>query len=193
MIQVIGDTMNSALGLSRDPQQLTLLQMGLRAIVIYAIALGMVRVGGDRRFIAKHAALDVLLTIILGSTLSRAINGSAPFFETLGAAFALVLLHWLLALIAFHFDRFDPLIKGRSHMLIQDGEINHAAMKKSHISYRDLKSSLRLKANLTDPSQVEQARLEASGEISIILKDKPPRVIELPVKSGVQTVRIQLN
>jgi uncharacterized membrane protein YcaP (DUF421 family) len=40
--------------------------------VIYIAALVTVRLVGDRRFIGKYAALDVLLTVILGSTLSRA-------------------------------------------------------------------------------------------------------------------------
>lgn len=191
MIQEIGEALNSALGL--DAQQLTLWQMGLRAGIIYVAALVMVRVVGDRRFIAKHAGLDVLLTIILGSTLSRAINGSAPFFATLGSALVLVLLHWLFAAIAFYFDRFDTSIKGHSRILIQNGQINQKALKKSHISYRDLQSSLRLRAKLTDPSEVEMARLESSGEISVIPQKQPPKVIKFPVESGVKTVRIELN
>ncbi len=72
MIMSLNDFTNSALGL--DAQQLNIWQMGLRAAVIYIAALIMVRLSGDRRFIGKYAAFDVILSIIFGSTLSRAIN-----------------------------------------------------------------------------------------------------------------------
>jgi hypothetical protein len=110
MIQEVWGFTRWALGL--EAIRLNLGQMGLRASVIYIAALMTVRLVGDRRFIGKYAALDVLLTVILGSTLSRAINGSAPFFESLGAALVLVGMHWLFSAIAFHFDRFDTLISG---------------------------------------------------------------------------------
>lgn len=42
--------------------------MGLRAAVIYLAALLMVRIAGDRRFIDKYAAFDVIVSIIFGST-----------------------------------------------------------------------------------------------------------------------------
>ncbi|MEQ9549584.1 MAG: hypothetical protein RIM23_08200 [Coleofasciculus sp. G3-WIS-01] len=75
MIQTVGDTISWAFGL--EAQTLNVWQMGLRAAVIYGTALIMVRVIGDRRFIGKYAAMDLLLGVVLGSTLSRAINGAA--------------------------------------------------------------------------------------------------------------------
>ncbi|MBE9129829.1 MULTISPECIES: DUF421 domain-containing protein [unclassified Coleofasciculus] len=191
MVQSLGNTISWLLGL--EAQTLSFCQMGLRAALIYAAALVMVRVVGDRRFIGKYAAMDVLLGVILGSTLSRAINGGAPYFKTLGAALALVGMHWLFCAIAFYYERFDTWIKGNSRILIRDGQINKGMMKKSHISQSDLESSLRLNAKVTEPNQVEIARLESNGEISVMPKPTPPRVLEVNVKAGVQTVRIELN
>ena len=67
--------------------------MGLRAAIIYIAALIMVRIVCDRRFIGKYAAFDVILSIIFGSTLSPAINGSSAFFVTIFAGFVLVAMH----------------------------------------------------------------------------------------------------
>lgn len=189
MIQAVWDSITDLLGL--DAPSLNLWQMGLRAAVIYIAALLLVRLVGDRRFIGKYAALDILLSVILGSTLSRAINGSAPFFETLGTALVLVGMHSLVCAIAYHFQFFDTLIKGHSRILIQDGQLRKKVMKKSHISQKDLEESLRLKAKLSEPSQVKIARLESNGEISILPQKKQPQVIEVSVEAGVQTVRIQ--
>lgn len=67
------------------------------------------------------------------------------------------------------------------------------AMRKSHISKKDLEDSLRLKAKITELSQVKVARLESNGEISVIPKKNPPQLIEAFVEDGVQTLRIQLD
>lgn len=170
VFQTLGETIHSMLGL--EAQQLSVGQMGLRAIIVYIIALVMVRLGGDRRFIGQHAAFDVLLSIMVGATLSRAINGSAAFFPTLGAAWIMVGFHWLLGALSFHFDRFDRLLKGRPRLLIRDGELCQQTMRKSHISRKDLESALRLKAKLTDPDRVALAYLESNGEIGIIPKEQ---------------------
>lgn len=186
MFEIISD----ALGL--DVQKLNLWQMVLRTVVIYLTALLLVRLGGDRRFLGKHAPFDVILSIIFGATLSRAINGSAAFFPTLGAGAVLVGMHWLLAAIAFHIPSVEKMIKGSSRILIRDGQINNSTLKKSHLSHKDLESSLRLQAKITDLEQVELARLECNGKVSFIPKEKSPRVIEVAVKEGVQTLRIEL-
>ena len=187
MLEAIGDGFNYALGL--DVKELNLWQMGLRAAVIYVSGWIMVRVAGDRRFIGKHAAFDVVLSIIFGSTLSRTINGSAPFFPTIGAGFVLVGMHWLFAGVSFHFAGLEQLIKGSSRILIRDGEVNYKNMRKSHLSKKDLESSLRSQAKLTEPSQVEIARLESGGEISVLPREKKPHVIDVNVEEGIKIIR----
>ncbi|MGF1674963.1 MAG: DUF421 domain-containing protein [Rivularia sp. (in: cyanobacteria)] len=186
MVEVIGNGINYALGL--DAKEINLWQMGLRAAVIYVAGWMMVRIVGDRRFIGKYAAFDVVLSIIFGSTLSRTINGSAPFFPTIMAGFVLVGMHWLFGGISFHFPALENLIKGSSRVLIRDGEINYKAMQKSHITEKDLNSSLRSQAKLTDASQVEIARLESSGDISILPKENLPQVIEVSVDKEIKTI-----
>ncbi|MEL6462478.1 MAG: YetF domain-containing protein [Cyanobacteria bacterium J06621_15] len=190
MFEGIGNFINYALGL--DVKELNVWQMGLRAAVIYIAGWIMVRVAGDRRFIGKHAAFDVVLSIIFGSTLSRTINGSAPFFPTIGAGFVLVGMHWLFAGISYHFPVLEQLIKGSSRILIRDGDINYKNMRKSHLSKKDLESSLRSQAKLTDISQVELARLESGGEISVLPRENKPHIIDVNVEEGVKTIRIKL-
>ncbi len=122
---------------------------------------------GKKRFLGKGTAFDVLLAIMLGSILGRAINGSGPLFETIGAVIVLVSLHWLFAVGAFHSARFRQLVEGTPRPLIQDGEVQAAIMHKSRISDDDLLEALR-RQGLTDPQAVHVAYLERSGEISII-------------------------
>src|SRR5918998_5040155 len=89
-----------ALGLELEGKDLTAMHMALRAVVVFVLSIGMLKVG-DKRFMGKSTAFDVFLGIVFGSTVSRAITGNAPFFQTLAAGLVLVLLHWLLAAAAF--------------------------------------------------------------------------------------------
>lgn len=161
---------DGALGL--NAQQLNIWQMGLRAAIIYVAALIMVRIAGERRFIGKYAAFDVILSIIFGSTLSRAINGTSAFFETIFAGFVLVTIHWLFSVIAFHSAYVEKLIKGRSRIIIKDGQLCHKAMQSHHITREDLVSTLRLQCQISRLEQVEQARFERNGDISFSLRAK---------------------
>lgn len=155
------------LGLGSDSHELTIWQMVLRAIVVYCIALALIRLG-ETRFIGENTAFDVILAIVFGSIVSRAITGQSAFFPTLAAAVTVVLIHWLFAALAFHLNWFAFLIKGRSHVLVQDGEIQWAAMRRSHIGKHDLMRALRAQGNVTTLDEVQEARLERDGSISVI-------------------------
>ena len=85
------------------------------------------------------------------------------------------------------------MVKGRSRVLIEKGEIDWDEMRNSNISYKDLMSRVRLQAQFEDLEQVQVARLERSGDLSVIPVDDAPKVLEVRVEEGVQIVRIQLE
>lgn len=141
------------------------LQAMVRAVIVFLSALVMVR-WGEKRFMGKNTAFDVILGVVLGSVLSRGIN-SAELLPSLAAGAVLVLLHWLFAKFAFHSDRFGTLIKGSTRVLVRDGEVDWAEMRASHTSRDDLLAALR-KEGLRGWEEVREARLERSGEVSVI-------------------------
>ncbi len=164
----IEDAIVRALGL--NAQQLNIWQMGLRALIIYLAAFAMVRIAGDRRFLGKYAAFDVILSILFGSTLSRAINGTSAFFESIFAAGVLVGMHWLFGAIAFHFSQYDSKIKGSVKVLIEDGQLCHQTMRSCHITKKDLASTLRIRCQVNSLELVERACLERNGDISFTMR-----------------------
>jgi uncharacterized membrane protein YcaP (DUF421 family) len=181
--------LRDALGVNLET--LTIWQIVTRAVIIYLAGVVLVRVG-DRRFLGKNAAFDVIFGIILGSVLGRAV---APSMSVLGAVIAgmvLVALHWLFAVTAFHLDWFGRLIKGDAHPLVENGTIVRAAMRSHHISEKDLLSALRINAKMTDPHLVTLAYLERSGDVSVIPARPSLQVIDIRVEAGVQTVRVEV-
>jgi uncharacterized membrane protein YcaP (DUF421 family) len=78
-------------------------------------------------------------------------------------------------------------------VLVRDGEILEDALRASYISERDLRAALRSEARVDRPDEVKEARLERSGDISVLRRARAPRVLEVAVEAGVQTVRIRLE
>src|SRR5689334_3575340 len=70
----------------------------LRAMLVSAYGLALVRITG-RRVFGKWSALDIIVSIIVGSNLSRTLTGGAPLGGTLAATTLLMALHWVLAQI----------------------------------------------------------------------------------------------
>src|SRR3712207_6013416 len=167
MIGEILVQLQAFLGYGRDVSDVNALQMALRTMIIYAVTLILIRLG-SKRFLSQATAFDVIVGIMIGSVMSRAINSSAPLFPTLGAVAVLVGLHWLLGLLAFHVSRFGPIVKGNLVLLIKDGKIQQQGVRETGLSTHDLEQALRLQAKETDPTKIKLAYLERNGSISVI-------------------------
>ncbi len=142
-------------------------QMVCRGVLIFLYTLFLVRFGG-RRIFGKSTSFDIVLGVILGSIMSRALTANARFIPTLAAATALVLLHWLFATIALHNKTFSQLIKGDDLLLVEDGRIKEEALRRANLTESDLKEALRANGGTCDVERVKAAYLERSGEISVI-------------------------
>lgn len=169
-MQSFWDLLYASLGLGIDPKELTFVQITIRALIVFAAALIMMRLG-DRRALARKTAFDTVLLVVLASALARAINGSAAFFATIGASFVLVIVHRLLAHAAYYLPGFGNLIKGRDKVLVQNGDYRRDAMRQTAVSADDLGEDLRLSAEIEGIEKVKIARLERSGDLSFILKE----------------------
>lgn len=190
-MQELLDALTDLLGIGLEPKSFSMWQMILRAVVIYLAGWLLVR-GGEHRFLGKNTAFDVVLGFIFGSMLSRAINGSGPMIETIVAGAILLVLHWAFVTLSYHSDRLDSLINGNVRRLVTGGEIDRENLRKARISERVLRENLRLNGGLSEPSQVQEANFEPSGNVSVISK-REARVVEISVEDGVQTVRVEIG
>ena len=142
-------------------------QMCIRALIVFVTLLVLIQLGGTRAF-GKISAFDIVVGVMLGSTLSRAINGSAAFGPSLAAGAALVLFHWIAGRLAFHSHVAGRLIKGHAVQLVADGQQLGDALKRYNITEHDLQAALRVKVKTGDLAKLKDAFLERSGEISVI-------------------------
>src|SRR6266699_2835151 len=89
------------LGIGLRADELGFSHMALRTLVVFLFGLVLMHVG-EERMLGKNAGFDVMLAVILGSVLSRGINGQASFYPTLGASLVLVMLHRLVAWLSLY-------------------------------------------------------------------------------------------
>jgi len=156
-----------------DNHEITWWQMGVRAVIIFIAAIFMLRYG-DQRIFGKSSAFDIVLGIILGSVLSRAITGNSPFLPTIFASFLLVVLHNLLAILSFHYTSFGRFVKGRKIDIIINGQLQENNMRKTKITQNDIREACR-KNKIDGLENVKDAFLERSGQISLIPFSAPKK------------------
>lgn len=163
------DLLQAALGLGPDSEELTALQMALRAFTVYLVTVAMVRLG-KKRFMGRATAFDVILGIILGSIVSRAITGNAPLGPALAAAATLLAMHWTFSGLALRWHAFGAAVKGRPRLIVSEGRALRDGLRAAHMTERDLMEELR-GHGVGRLGDVQEARLERSGEISVIRRE----------------------
>jgi uncharacterized membrane protein YcaP (DUF421 family) len=168
-MNALWNSFETLLGLSVEPKDLTFVQISLRGIIVFLATLAMIRLG-HKRSLSHKTPFDAVLLVILASVLSRAINGSAAFFATIGGGLVLVLLHRAFAHLAYYSHGFGILVKGKPDTIVRDGQCDFQMMRRNHISTHDLEEDMRLDAHIDDLSRVRLARVERSGDISFIKK-----------------------
>jgi len=161
------NSFETLLGLSVEPKDLTFSQISLRGIIVFLVTLTTMRLG-HKRSLSRKTPFDAVLLVILAAVLSRAINGSAAFFATLGGGVVLVVIHRLFAFLAFYSHGFGILVKGQPDVIVRDGKCDLAMMWGNHVSMHDLGEDMRLSVHTDDLSKIRLARVERSGDISFI-------------------------
>ena len=168
-MNVFWNSFETLLGLGVEPKDLTFIQISLRGIIVFLVTLASVRLG-HKRSLSRKTPFDAVLLVILAAVLSRAINGSAAFFATLGGGVVLVLLHRFFAYLAFYSHGFGILVKGKADVIVRDGQCDFRTMRRNHVSTHDLEEDMCLSAHTDDLSTIRLARVERSGDISFIKK-----------------------
>jgi uncharacterized membrane protein YcaP (DUF421 family) len=154
-----------------EGKDLDALQMSCRAVVMFFICLGLIRIAGRRSFGTK-TAFDNIIVIMLGAILSRAVVGVSPFFPTVIGSLALVSIYRLFAFLSVTNSALSHFLKGKEMSLYKNGKINEKNLKRCSISKGDLLQGVRIEGNVTSLDEIEEAFMERNGQISIIKKEE---------------------
>lgn len=152
-----------------DGDLLTTPQMLVRGLIIFVIALVYYRLG-SARIITKLSAFDVVLTIVMGSMLSRALTGGSPFIPTVITSLVLIAIHYSLAYLTYFSGLAGKVVKGDETLLYEEGEWRTGEMTSHQITKHDIRVALRSECHLDDIDVVQRIYLERNGKISFVMK-----------------------
>jgi len=144
----------------------------LRAVVVYAFLVVVLRVVGKRE-LGQQNTLDLVVLLLVANAVQNAIIGADNSFT--GAAVSvgtLVVLNETLNRSAYFSPRVSWLLDGSEEYLIRDGKPVPKALFRSGISLPELRSIAR-RQGYADLGEVHTAILEANGVVSMFLKDEP--------------------
>ena len=151
-----------------EAQTITWWQMGVRATIIFFWAVLLYRLFPRRAF-GSSSTTDIVLVVIVGSALSRALTGTVPLLPTMFATALLGVFYGLVIQFASRHRLLGAIVKGRSIRLVDDGELDRSALRRARMSEGDLYEVLRLNG-VTDMRKVAAAYLERNGAVSVVQK-----------------------
>jgi uncharacterized membrane protein YcaP (DUF421 family) len=163
--------MNILIELFGVEQEVNPAQMALRALVIFFIAVCLVRISG-RRSLGTHTAFDMIFNILLGAILSRAVVGASPFLGTVISCIVLAFLHRLFGLLAVFFPFIGSFIKGSTILLYDNRRFLKKNLLRAQVSKKDISEQIRLKMNGHPLDEIEKIYMERNGEMSFVKKQK---------------------
>ena len=148
---------------------LTVLQMSIRGIIIFMVALILIRVSGRRSF-GLHMSLDNIVAITLGAVMSRAIVGASEMVPVIVSCTLIVLAHRIIGWMTVKNKAFANLIEGKKMKLFENGSFIHKNMDKALVCEEDIMQGVRRNVLTNNLDLVQEIYIERNGEISALKK-----------------------
>ncbi len=149
---------------------LTVVQMTIRGIIVFLLAIVLIRISGRRSF-GMGSPVDNIIVILLGAILSRAVVGASPFLGVMTTCTAIVLLHRFLSWYKMKSNYLNRLLEGKRIIIFEDGRFIQENLDRALLHRDDVMQELRKNAHTDNLRNISNISIERSGEISFVKKD----------------------
>ncbi|OBZ19246.1 hypothetical protein A8L34_06915 [Bacillus sp. FJAT-27264] len=140
-------------------------------VLMYFFIFLCLRIMGKRE-IGKLSVFDLTISIMIAEIAVFVIDDiKRPVYEGIVPMATLVLIQVLVAQLGLKSRKLRLFMDGKPSILISDGKLHRGEMRKQRYNIDDLLLQLRGQ-NIDNPADVEFAILEASGQLTIIEKNK---------------------
>ncbi len=164
-----------------------MLQIGLRVLLVYLLLLASIRIMGKRE-IGQLSNLDFVVAIVVAELATLPITDhKLTLLQTILPMLIITALQVIVSMVCLKSNRFRRLLYGRPNVLIAEGRMQMAEMRKARYNIDDLLCQLRQK-DVFDIAQVDYAVLETSGELTVLMQQSycPPTRKDLQIKDRQQ-------
>ncbi|MEO6786757.1 MAG: YetF domain-containing protein [Chthoniobacteraceae bacterium] len=143
----------------------------VRGFIVYAFLLILIRITGKRQ-VGQLAPFDLILLLVLSNAVQNAMNGGDNSVSGgLISAVTLVLLNYLVGMATYRSKLLEGIIEGRPDVLIHNGTLFPAVMKRAKLTHHELNAALR-QAGCACVEDVHTAVLENNGALSVVPKSR---------------------
>jgi uncharacterized membrane protein YcaP (DUF421 family) len=140
-----------------------------RAAIVYAFLLVLLRLSGKRQ-VGQLAPFDLVLLLVLSNAVQNSMNGGDNSVTGgLILATTLVALNAAVGWLAYKSRRVEALVEGRPIIVIHDGHVDLAALRKLQMTRHELDSALR-EEGCAGPAEVRFAVMENNGQLTVIAR-----------------------
>jgi uncharacterized membrane protein YcaP (DUF421 family) len=139
----------------------------VRASVMFAVLFGLLRLMGKRE-LGQMTPFELVMLVVLGDLIQQGITHND--FSLTGATLAIATFaFWasVLGWVSYRWPRAERAIEGEPRVLIRDGVLIEASLKRDRLTRREVESEMRL-AGIAHVRDVAWAILEPEGRISFI-------------------------
>lgn len=141
----------------------------VRGGIVYLFLLLTLRLSGKRQ-IGQLGSFDLVLLLVLSNAVQNSMNGGDnSLIGGLISASTLILLNQAVGWITYKNKRISSVIEGHPQVLIHNGVVIEAVLRREKITLHELESAIR-KAGAADIGSVHAAILENNGNISVLTK-----------------------
>lgn len=151
----------------------TLLEIAVRATIIYVVVLIGIRLTGKRE-VGQMTPFDLVLLLLIANAVQNAMTG--PDNSVTGgvvAAGTLLAVNAVVTRLVWRYRKIRGLVVGTPTLLIHDGKILRTHLAKESLAEEELEQALR-EHGIANVADVSLAVLEIDGSISVLRKDEMP-------------------
>jgi uncharacterized membrane protein YcaP (DUF421 family) len=152
---------------------LPLLEKILRPVVVYAFLVISLRLSGKRELVQLNP-FDLVVLLTLSNTVQNAIIGedNSVLGGLIGAT-SLLATNYLVVRFLYDHRKLDQLVEGRADVLIENGKVYTARLKKELITMPQLEAAAR-KQGFDSLAEVQKCILEPGGTLTFVGKKPDP-------------------
>src|SRR5262249_12457512 len=147
----------------------------LRSLLVFIFLAAALRLGGKRE-LGQLNVLDLAVLLLASNALQNALigNDSSLTGGIIGAS-TLFVANYIFVRLAYNNARLRRILEGRPRVLLRNGKLDRAAMKKEAITEETLEDEL-LTRGMTDFSEVGLIVLETNGKLVYLTRTQAKKL-----------------
>ena len=142
------------------------LNLAVRAVVVFLSVLILLRISGKKQ-VGQMGATEFVAVLLISNAVQNSMNGGDnSLVGGLWLAAVLIILTWGISVLTYRSRFFSGLFEGTPRLLIHNGKLLDANLRKERLSLNELKTLFR-KQGVHHLKEVKSAVLEADGTLSL--------------------------